>query len=331
MELVACIDIGTVTCRLAVAEVDGGRVGRLAKRSVICNLGEGLGATGAISDASCGRVLGSVDAYLQMARQLGATHACCTLTSAARDASNVRVILDGLRIRGLEPQVISGEVEGSLTFLGVAQDFRGQRILVADNGGGSTELAVGSLGEGLRLDLVRSTDVGCRRITERFLSLQDPPSAEDMAVARGFAEGLFAPALEDAGLTRAARGLSPDVLVVTGGTATSLVAVKKALVPYDPAQVHLAQLSREEVEGLCERLSGLTMAKRAQLPGLQPQRAEVILGGALAIAELMRLSGFGRLTVSESDLLFGLALCAADALAGAASRLGWTPRMRPLL
>jgi len=330
MELVACIDIGTVTCRLAVAEVDGGRVGRLAKRSAICNLGEGLSASGAISDAACGRVLGAVDAYLQMARQLGATHACCTLTSAARDASNTQVILDALRMRGLDPQVIPGEVEGSLTFLGVAQDFRGKRILVADNGGGSTELAVGSLAEALRLDFVRSTDVGCRRITERFLSLQDPPSPADVAAAREFAEGLFVPALEDAGLADVVRGRRPDALVVTGGTATSLVAVKKALVPYDPARVHLAQLAREEVEGLCERLSGLTVEQRAQLPGLQPQRANVILGGALAIAELMRLSGFGQLTVSESDLLFGLALCAADVLVGATPRLGWTPQMHPL-
>lgn len=323
MERVACIDIGTVTVRLAVADVEGSRVVRMLKRSTICNLGEGLSATGMICDEARGRVVGCVDAYLQMMQTADAHRVCCTLTSAARDASNSQDLLDDLTRRGIRPQIIAGEVEGSLTFLGVAQDFPDRRILVADNGGGSTELAVGSLGagEGLRIDGVHSTDVGCRRITERFLSDHDLPTEADLAAARGFARELFGPVIDQEKILD--RALRPSRLVVTGGTATSLVAIHKGLEPYDSSQVHLASLTRAQVEDLAARLARLTEAQRADLPGLQAKRAPVILAGALAIAELMAQTRFDQLTVSESDLLFGLSICAGRAAEGEALPFDW--------
>ena len=335
MDPIACIDIGTVTVRLAVADVDAPSscVARMLKRSTICNMGEGLVATGRIGDAARGRVAGCVDAYLQVARSAGAISCCCTLTSAARDAANAGELVGDLERRGLHPQVIAGEVEGSLTFLGVAQDFAGERLLVADNGGGSTELAVGALRERgaadaqpdsaspLDLECVRSTDVGCRRMTERFLSVEDPPSEADVAAARTCADELFAPVLAEEHVVEH----PPERLVVTGGTATSLVAMHKRLDPYDPAQVHRATLSRAEVDALTERLASLTVAERAHLKGLQPQRAPLILAGAIAISELMRLSGAPAYTASESDLLFGLAICAARTAAGLPGPLAWTP------
>ena len=111
---------------------------------------------------------------------------------------------------GLEPLVIPGEIEGALTFLGVAQDFLGQRILVADNGGGSTELACGTLdGSMLDLTFVRSTNVGCRRLTELFLSRTDPPSTADVAEAHAFAARLFSPVVSEGGLHCGGKGLLP--------------------------------------------------------------------------------------------------------------------------
>lgn len=327
MERVACIDIGTVTCRLAVAEVEGDRVQRLAKSSTICNLGQDLTATGRICDEARDRVLACVDQYLATIVTSGAQAACCTLTSAARDASNSGELLSALEGRGLRPMVIPGEVEGSLTFLGVAQDFPGQRILVADNGGGSTELALGTLSkDGLDLEAVRSENVGCRRITERFLSAGDPPSPDDIAAARAFADGPFATAAAEERIAQR----RPARLVVTGGTVTSLVAIEKRLQPYDPRQVHLANLSRAQVEGLVTKLASMTVAQRRELPGLQPKRASVILGGAVAIAELMAQTGFDELTVSESDLLFGLSLCAAAAMRGDQTPVGWKPLLAPV-
>lgn len=336
MTRVACIDIGTVTARLAVADVEGGRVARLIKHSEICNLGEGVDATGRLRDDAIGRVFSCVRGYVALAVEAGAPAACCTLTSAARDAENSDEMVSALESLGLSPLVIPGRIEGSLTFLGVAQDFRGRRILVADNGGGSTELALGSLGEDGALDLsyVRSVDVGCCRVTEKYLQTAPLPTADDLAAAHAFVAEGFAPAVEEGGLWAAgserAVADAPEALVVCGGTVTSLVAVDAEMEPYDSARVHLAGLTREKVEALEKRLAGLTVEQRAELPGLQAKRAPVILGGAVAISELMRQTSFSTLQASESDLLFGLALTAAASLDGTASPVGWRPEMHAL-
>lgn len=336
MMRVACIDIGTVTARLAVADVEGGRVTRLIKHSEICNLGEGVDATGQLRPDAIERVFSCVRGYVALAVEAGAPAACCTLTSAARDAENSGEMVSALESLGLSPLVIPGRIEGSLTFLGVAQDFRGRRILVADNGGGSTELALGSLGEDGALDLtyVRSVDVGCRRVTEKYLQAAPLPTAGGLAAAHAFVAEGFAPAVEEGGLwaagsERAVAG-APEALVVCGGTVTSLVAMDAELEPYDSARVHLASLTREKVEALEARLAGLTVEQRAELPGLQAKRAPVILGGAVAISELMRQTSFSALQASESDLLFGLALTAAASLDGTASPVGWRPEMHAL-
>ena len=134
MGRVGCIDIGTVTCRLAVADVSDGRVQRLHKRSTIVDLGENLTTTGNICDAARERLLTCIDGYLAEARAMEVPVICCTLTSAARDAENSDELLADLADRGLDAQVIPGVVEGSLTLLGVCQDFPGQLVLVADNG-----------------------------------------------------------------------------------------------------------------------------------------------------------------------------------------------------
>lgn len=339
MRRIACIDIGTVTARLAVADVEGGRVVRLAKHSEICNLGEDVDQTGELKQEAMERVFLCARGYVESAREAKAEAVCCTLTSAARDARNARELGAALDSIGLDPVIIPGELEGALTFLGVVQDFRGRRILVADNGGGSTELALGSLGTDGAFDLgfVTSVDVGCRRVTEKYLSAGPLPSADDLAAAHEFAASAFRGAVEKGGLRAAKSARSdkdapaaPEELVVCGGTVTSLVAIDARLDPYDPARVHLATLSRSRVEELEALLAGLTVEERAALPGLQEKRAPVMLGGAVAVAELMRQTGFDRLVVSESDLLFGLALAAAAELCGVESPVVWKPALRPL-
>lgn len=328
MGRVACIDIGTVTARLAVADVDGGRVTSLHKQSTIVDVGENLTQTGVISDAAQERLLTCVDGYLATARERKAPVICCTLTSAARDASNSDELLGALAERGLEAQVIPGEVEGKLTLLGVCQDFPNALVLVADNGGGSTEFALGRLSEdGLEVRAIRSVDVGCRRITERFLSAGDPPSEDDLAAAHAFAAEPFAATVRELGLAEA----GAERLVVTGGTVTSLVAVEARLVPYSSKYVHLHELKLSDVEALEGLLAKLKVADRAKLPGLQPKRARVILGGAVAVSEILRTTGFDRLTVSESDLLYGLSLTVDAVCEGRPSPVSWEPNLSALV
>lgn len=327
MQRVAVIDIGTVTARLAVADVNEGRVVRLAKQSNIVNLGQDVDRTRRLRPDAIERLLACIDAYLAAAREAKAPVVCCTLTSAARDAQNSADLLGELDARGLKAQVIPGEVEGTLTFLGVAQDFMGQRIAVADNGGGSTEVAVGSLGNDgvLSLEWVHSINVGCRRITEKFLAPNYPPDAEGLAQAHDFAAREFRPWMPWNGgdALPAASKEKPSRLVITGGTATTLVAVHKDLDPYDPTKVHLAKLSAGEVEALEKRLSSLSLDELQHVRGLQPKRAAVIVGGTVAIRELMRAGGYDEYTTSESDLLFGLSIVAAATVAGEKTPVGW--------
>ena len=252
---VAAIDLGTVSSRLVLAQVEGGAIVESSKHTEITDLGEGVDATGRFCEAAVERVLAACRMFVDEARAFGAACICTTCTSAARDASNAALLLDGLRDLGLEPQVIPGEVEARLTFFGVAHDFAGERIIVADSGGGSTELATGVYAPErgvFALEGTRSLDIGCRRVTERFFSAL-PPSCGELAAAAAWAGEQFAAYFE---------GLPSDFeraerLVAVGGTVTTLVALVHELEPYDSSFVHLRELSLEQVSAAIERMSVL--------------------------------------------------------------------------
>ena len=224
--LLAAIDIGTVTARLALAQVEDGRVIRMAKYTEIVNLGEGVDKTKRLLPEAIHRCVGCVSSYVDHARKKGAEAVVCTLTSAARDAENAPDLGMGLASLGLESMIIPGEIEGALTFLGVSHDFENHRILVADSGGGSTELVVGTLAgqpvaqgagqqlEGQQLDInfVESVDLGCRRLTERFNLSSDHPSTEDIDGAHKMAAQMMSEAIGRAQQQCAA----PELLVGVG-------------------------------------------------------------------------------------------------------------------
>lgn len=343
--LLAAIDIGTVTARLALAQVEDGRVIRMAKYTEIVNLGEGVDTTKRLLPEAIHRCVGCVSSYVDHARKEGAEAVVCTLTSAARDAENAPDLGMGLASLGLEPMIIPGEIEGALTFLGVSHDFENHRILVADSGGGSTELVVGTLAgqpaaqgagqqlggqqlEGQQLDInfVESVDLGCRRLTERFNLSSDHPSAEDIDGAHKMAAQMMSEAIGRAQQQCAA----PELLVGVGGTATSLIAIRDHLDPYDPSKVHLNHISLDEVLQIEGLLASKTLKEREDITGLQAKRAPVMLAGTILLAELMKNSGFKHLVVSESDLLFGLVITAAAVHQGKQSPVIWQPILRPL-
>ncbi|MGO5454595.1 Ppx/GppA phosphatase family protein [Collinsella sp. LCP19S3_D5] len=325
---VAAIDLGTVSSRLVLAQVEDGAIVESSKHTEITDLGEGVDATGRFCEAAVGRVLAACRMFVDEARAFGATCICTTCTSAARDASNAALLLDGLRELGLDPQVIPGEVEARLTFFGVAHDFAGERIIVTDSGGGSTELATGVYApeRGIfALEGTRSLDIGCRRVTERFFSAL-PPTGSELAAAGAWANEQFAGYFKSlpVDFERAER------LVAVGGTVTTLVALVHELEPYDSSFVHLRELSLDQVSAAIERMSSLDVAGIAALPGVQPKRAGVILAGAVVIRELMRAGGYDALTVSENSLLAGMAATINEVLDGATPTIAWTPSLSVL-
>ena len=345
--LLAAIDIGTVTARLALAQVEDSRVIRMAKYTEIVNLGEGVDTTKRLLPEAIRRCVGCVSSYVDHARKEGAEAVVCTLTSAARDAENAPDLGMGLASLGLEPMIIPGEIEGALTFLGVSHDFENHRILVADSGGGSTELVVGTLagqpaaqgagqgagqstdwraGQQLDINFVESVDLGCRRLTERFNLSSDHPSAEDIDGAHQMAAQMMSEAIGRAQQQCAA----PELLVGVGGTATSLIAIRDHLDPYDPSKVHLNHISLDEMLQIEGFLASKTLKEREDITGLQAKRAPVMLAGTILLAELMKNSGFKHLVVSESDLLFGLVITASAVHQGKQSPVIWKPILRPL-
>lgn len=359
--LLAAIDIGTVTARLALAQVEDDHVIRMAKYTEIVNLGEGVDKTKRLLPEAIHRCVGCVSSYVDHARKEGAEAVVCTLTSAARDAENAPDLGMGLASLGLEPMIIPGEIEGALTFLGVSHDFENHRILVADSGGGSTELVVGTLlgqavtqssaqpatqnagqpvdqstdqqlggqqlgSQQLDINFVESVDLGCRRLTERFNLSSDHPSTEDIDGAHQMAAQMMSEAIGRAQQQCAA----PELLVGVGGTATSLIAIRDHLDPYDPAKVHLNHISLDEVLQIEGLLASKTLKERENITGLQAKRAPVMLAGTILLAELMKNSGFKHLVVSESDLLFGLVITAAAVYQEKQSPVIWKPILRPL-
>lgn len=305
----AAIDIGTVTCRMLVADVHAGQVEELAKEYAITNLGEGVDGTGVLRPEAMQRVADVLDRYLELRDSFASAghpvEAIAVATSAARDAENAGDFTVLLAQRGIELAVIPGEREAALSFKGASGCFPGEDVLVVDIGGGSTEVVAGRAGgEVLK---ARSFNVGCRRVTERFLA-SDPPALEDLAAARawvrremtGFFEGL-----------RAA-GFAPERLVAVAGTATSVVSIRERMDRYDSARVHKAHVAREELREVGESLASMTLDRRERVTGLDPRRAPVIVAGLLILDEVVGLAGTDGFTASESDILQGIVLDAAE-------------------
>ena len=303
------LDIGTVTCRLLVADVEDGRIIDVDKEYAITDLGVGVDATGRLSEAAIERVLACVDRYLEvLARYDTPEHPVRRLiamaTSASRDAANGPEFAARLAERGITLAVIPGSREAQLTFLGASSDFPGENLLVVDIGGGSTEVVAGRFGEDPIAS--HSFNIGCRRVTERFFH-DDPPTAGQMDAARQWIRETMAPYFE--GLATA--GFAINRVVAVAGTATSVVSIREAMETYDSSRVHKAVVAAGELAAIEERLAAEPLEERRTTVGLDPKRAGVIVAGFVILEEVLALAGADAYTASESDILHGMIFEAA--------------------
>jgi len=292
----AAIDVGTNTVLLLVAERRGDALVPVLERSEITRLGRGVDRTGLFDPGSVRDTVAVLAEYARIARELGAAAVECVATSAARDAQNGAEFFTAARERaGLTPEVISGAEEARLVYLSAFRDFGGAGLAVLDVGGGSTEFIVGE-GPALRGRL--SLQVGAVRLTERHVH-GDPIPAPELLALREAARI----ALEPLGSLEPAPGAR---LVGVAGTVTTLSAVVQRLPRHDPQRVHGASLSLGEIERAIESLARLTVRERAAVPGMEPKRADVIVGGAVVVAEAMRRTRLDPLTVSDRGVRWGL-------------------------
>ena len=301
---VAAIDQGTNSIRLLVAEVlDDGNHEELARDMVITRLGQGVDDTGEIAPDALARSAGVLERYVRRARALHAERIRVGATAVLRDASNRSTYERLVERAGAELEVLSGEREAELSFLGATSGMARALVealppyLVLDIGGGSTEFVLGSE----RPTAAISTQMGSVRLTERFVA-HDPPERRELSAMRAEVGGL----LDEA--ERAVPAAAARTLVVVAGTSTTVQAISLGLEFYDPERIHRTVLARADAERVLARLSGMTTPERAALPVMAAGRADVIVAGAVILLEVMGRFGFEQAVVSETDILDGLVL-----------------------
>ena len=303
MTRVAAIDCGTNSIRLLIAELDGsGGLTDLDRRLEIVRLGQGVDASGEFHPDALQRTFAVVDQYSELIKKadVPVEKVHFVATSASRDARNREAFFAGIKQRlGVLPDVISGETEARLSFIGALSRVspEGEPVLVMDIGGGSTELITGSAAGEMRSAI--SLDIGSVRVTERFLK-QNPVANDDLARAAEYIDGL----LEGSGVDFASIG----TWIGVAGTATTLAGVYLELEHYDRERVHGAVIPLPALEELLHRLARMTVDEIRALPSMHPGRADVITGGALVEARVAARLNVKDLIVSESDILDGIAL-----------------------
>jgi len=303
MTRVAAVDMGTNSTRLLVADVDGrGRDAKLVtvdRRTRITRLGQGVDRERTLHPDAVERTLAVLREYRGALDDLGVERVRATATSAARDASNRDVLFDGTEtLLGVRPELLSGDDEARLEFLGATADLNERApYFLVDVGGGSTEIIVGS---DEPVDLC-SIDVGCVRLTEQYLH-SDPPTAEELSQAVSVVRDQLA----DVGRRFPSTWDAPT-LVGTAGTVWTLAAIELGVDAARNDVIDHSRLARAAVEEVFRTLATESMEQRRHNPGLEPGRVDVIVGGAIVVVSVMRHWGFDELLVSEADILDGLA------------------------
>jgi len=294
----AVIDIGTNSTRMLIFRNDQENLVRVNKSVRYTRMGQGVDRTHQLHPDAQKRNLEALEEYKKIAEEDYDVKAFYIFgTSAMRDAENTREFTDHIKEKlGLDIEVISGEKEAELGFIGVSQSFS-EKLLIFDIGGGSTEFIVG---EDDQLKKMISINLGCVRATEKYL-FSDPPTAQEL---KRLNEDIYAELVEKISNFIPQR---PYKLIGIGGTATSLSTIKQGLKIYDSEKVHESIITRNELEAIIDDLSVKTIAERQKIAGLEAKRADIILAGALILLNVFKVTGEISFTVSDYDNLEGAA------------------------
>jgi exopolyphosphatase/guanosine-5'-triphosphate,3'-diphosphate pyrophosphatase len=295
---VAAIDCGTNSIRLLVADLPAGT--DVVRRMEIVRLGQGVDRTGRLAPEAIERTRVALADYADQLKALGAERVRMVATSATRDAQNAQDFRDMVvATLGVPPEVVSGDEEARLSFTGAVRGLPAGTpapYLVVDIGGGSTEFVLGTGA----VEQAISVDIGCVRMTERHLRA-DPPTAEQVAAAEADIDAAVGRALA------AVPGQRAKTVIGLAGSVTTVTALALGLDAYDPARIHHARVTRDEVRSVTAELLGKTHDERLALPVMHPGRADVIGAGALILRVILDRVGADAVVASEHDILDGIA------------------------
>jgi len=303
---VAAFDCGTNSLRLLVVDLDpstGDAVEHVREMRIV-RLGQGVDRTGRISEESMQRAFAALDEYAMLIAEYHPDVTRFCATSAARDAENAAEFTDAVLARiGVAPEVIDGDAEARASYDGATRALAGgsdpEPFLVLDIGGGSTELILGGTGG---ITVAHSLDIGSVRLTERHLHETGPdrrPTADQVAAVRADIDA----ALDGCRVDPALAG----TVIGVAGTVTTVAAGVLDLPVYDRSRVHLARLEVGAVRATVDALVAMTVAERRALGYMHPGRADVIAAGALILERILVRTKVATVTVSESDILDGIA------------------------
>ena len=295
---VGAVDCGTNSIRLLIADLVDGQLVEIDRRMTIVRLGQGVDATGAFAPEALARVFTATEDFAAVIRSKAVTRLRFVATSAARDVSNRDAFFTGIEERlGVRPDIISGDEEAELSFRGATTSLDlSAPYLVADIGGGSTELV---LGDATGVIAAESLDIGSVRLTERHVTT-DPTSEAELAAITQDIDALLAETTVPLADARA--------LIAVAGTATTVAAVALNLPEYDRDAVHHARLTTDQLRETTTWLTTSTRAARAAVHSIHPGRVDVIGAGARILQRLVDRLPVDTLTVSEHDILDGVAL-----------------------
>jgi exopolyphosphatase/guanosine-5'-triphosphate,3'-diphosphate pyrophosphatase len=313
---VAAIDCGTNSIRLLIADIDPSRsqLTDIVRLMEIVRLGEGVDKTGRLAEAAIERTITALRGYAGLIREHGAQAVRMVATSASRDAGNADDFTRRVKeVLGVEPEVVTGDEEAALSFTGATRELIGASdvpFLVTDIGGGSTEFVVGPSPAPATAAPAAgaphiSVDIGCVRLTERYLH-SDPPLAGEIASTTADIDAALDQVAARVPVTDA------GTLVGLAGSVTTIAAIALDLDHYDSERVHHSRVPAARVREIAERLLAQTRAQRAAIPVMHPGRVDVIGAGALILDRVMTRFGFAEVLVSEHDILDGIAWSLAE-------------------
>lgn len=299
MSRVAAIDCGTNSIRLLIADITGGNFKEVLRTMEIVRLGQGVDQNKSFHPDAIARTLSAVEKFAQLIASKGVEKIRFCATSATRDASNRELFTNGVKkILGVEVEVIPGEQEAALSFIGATKELSQSDgpFLVVDIGGGSTEFVFGSE----KVEFAKSVNIGCVRMSERHLNLQPPTMAQ-------IAEAIID---IDLAITQAAKVVpisQAKSLVAVAGTATTVAAAALKLAEYDRYLIHLSRISAPSVHQVAAMFQSMNKDQIAALGYMHPGRVDVITAGALVLSRIMAATGASEFIASESDILDGIA------------------------
>ncbi len=300
MKRVAALDCGTNSIRLLIAEENarGSTFTEISRKMSIVKLGEGVDKNKAFLPDAISRTLAALKVFAAEIAEAKVAKVRFCATSATRDAQNRdEFLIPVAQILGITPEVITGDEEAKLSFLGATQALSKSDgpFLVVDIGGGSTEFVFGSD----HVDAARSVNIGCVRMSERHFK-NDPPTQSEIEGARVDIKNAITLAAEVVPIK------SAKTLVAVAGTATTVAAAALNLEKYDSELIHLAKISAKETRRVSDWLLTLTRQERSDLGYMHLGRVDVIAAGSLVLAEIIEATGLTNFIASENDILDGM-------------------------